>query len=113
MTAPAGNHRLTTDLQIPMMDSAGNPDFDINHPMESTFGNAVQRGSSPSDLDLQNLENDEQHPPTPTPHSIADYRGPATYNPPQGLDGQANLYAPSGKAHGCVYVTLPDVFDRK
>jgi hypothetical protein len=72
----------------------------------------VKEGTdSPSNFNLWNIEGNEQCPPIPTPHSIADYGGPPPLNSAQWLDGQTDLHVPPGRTTGRSHITLPDVFD--
>jgi hypothetical protein len=80
--------------------------------MESTFGDATQEQHNTGSLDVRNIDNDQQ-PATPSPSSIANYRGPPHVNQPQRMDGLTDLHALPKRAHGRVFVALPDVFDRR
>jgi hypothetical protein len=92
------------------MDPIGNADHDIDHPMESSLSHAAEERSDSGSFELRNLK-DEQRLNTPTPSHIANYRGPAAYPKPQGMDNPANISSLSGRAHGRSFVALPDVFD--
>jgi hypothetical protein len=97
-----------------MMDTLGGSHSDTHHPMEPLVGSRMSEGGNTGYLGLRGLETSGQlRPVTPSPSSLAAYGGTTPITPTQKMDNQIGLPALPGKLAGCLYIALPDHFDRK